>query len=79
MKERYPVVSLCDLICARQRELFGRYSAIRQVCSEDGGTVVEDVQLGSIVDELDVLADFARAELDRLSATPTSLTHPPHS
>jgi hypothetical protein len=54
--------TVCDLLCARQRELFSRYQAIHKVCREDP-TIVEDILLASLIEELDVHVELAHTWL----------------
>jgi hypothetical protein len=71
--EPYPPTTVCDLITARQRALYKRYWALQQVVREDGGTMVEDVCMDTINDELEFLVELAHSYLAQLQATTQAL------
>ena len=61
--------SICQLITARQRELWSRCEALQRVCQEDGGSLAEDVQLSALIDELDFIMELSKAYLEHLQET----------
>lgn len=60
------MASLCALITGRQRELYSRFTELQQAIQEDGGTVVDDVQLAGLIDELDVWTEVGKCWLSEL-------------
>lgn len=62
------MTSICNLIRQRQRELWTQYEGIQRVVQEDGGSLAEDIMLGSICEQLDFINELARARLEELEA-----------